>query len=166
MTEFIIASTILVFGMVCIGFLAQMSLPYFFGLIVWIAYTFFLMLLVIASGMGSDSGGMEYIIFIIYITSGVLLIYFLSKQATETHNNSSVNEAVANEHKIEINDVNNDLILAISNNDMKAVINCLALGANPNKKNSDGYTAIDYARGHGFRDIHDVLELNIENRSS
>ena len=79
MTEFIIASTILVFGMVCIGFLAQMSLPYFFGLIVWIAYTAFLMLLVIVSGMGSDSGGMEYIIFIIYITSGVLLIYFLSK---------------------------------------------------------------------------------------
>ena len=166
MTELLIASTTLIFGMVCIGFLAQGSLPFFFGFIVWIAYTLFLALLVIISGMGSNSGGMEYIVFIIYITSGIFLIYYLSKQTTEINNNNFINEEVGNEHIVEINDINNDLIAAIANNDIKAVINCLALGVNPNKINNTGYTAIDYARGHGYGDIQNLLELNIRNRSS
>ncbi len=80
--------------------------------------------------------------------------------------NSSAHAATAHEDKSVIYDVNDDLVTAVTNNDIKVVANCLALGANPNKVNKTGYSAIDYARGHGYSDIQDVLELNLKNRSS
>lgn len=66
----------------------------------------------------------------------------------------STNRVVAAES---VPDLTIKLIDAVTANDIKLVSNLLAVGADPSSKDSNGYSAIDYARGHGHDAVLGVL---------
>lgn len=55
-------------------------------------------------------------------------------------------------------ELNYELLKAVMNGDEKSIRSLLNSGADPNAKNSMGYSAIDYARGHGYSRIERILE--------
>ncbi len=86
-----------------------------------------------------------------------MCIYNQADNDSETNNESQ--SSLANENQCSEQSIN--LIEKVIDNDIDGVNMALYNGGNPNEINSTGYSALDYARGHGYAAIQHILQSHI-----
>lgn len=77
-------------------------------------------------------------------------LFFIFKKHKKLLTETTVN-------KVKISKNSQELINNVIDHNITAVLQSLNEGANPREKDDSGYTALDYANGHGFSDIYGVL---------
>ena len=121
-------------------------------------------LLTPALAMHVSYSATDRIIFCTLWAINTYLIILFIKARTKVFDSISKSKSATITVKEKTHDEIDSLISATINNDINSVIEILNSGANPRTKDSSGYTAIDYARGHGYNAIQELLEKNITNR--
>ncbi len=90
-----------------------------------------------------------------------LIYLFVLRIARKARDKSLIRDAQinANQPKVRsLSDIDEKLVMAVIDNDIEYVKQLVKQGANPKSKNDAGYSAEDFARGHGLSDIYDYFK--------